>query len=48
MQITLPINKDLLLNILHTLNILLKDVEYLICDLNIYIYIYIKKSEGFE
>lgn len=46
MQSILPINKDLLLNTFHTLNILIKDVEYLICDLNIYIYI--KKIEGFE
>ena len=46
MQSILPINKDLLLNTIHTLNILIKDVEYLICDLNIYIYI--KKIEGFE
>lgn len=46
MQSILPINKDLLLNTLSTLNILLEDVEYLTLDLNIYIYI--KKVEGLE
>ena len=46
MQSILPINKDFLMNTLSDLDILLKDVKYF--AQNIYIYIYIKKIEGFE